>query len=86
MAATASNKLAAKPLPLQKSPAEWSAKKPLSAYKFQAQTKFYFCGPASTRLALTQRGKTASQKTLTKKPKSRKVSRLSRLIQGRPRR
>ncbi|MFI6723264.1 C39 family peptidase [Streptomyces sp. R-74717] len=38
--------------------------KTLSAYKFQKQKEDYYCGPAATRLALTQRGKKVSQKTL----------------------
>ncbi|MFE7042654.1 C39 family peptidase [Streptomyces atratus] len=38
--------------------------KTLSAYKFQKQKENYYCGPAATRLALTQRGKKVSQKTL----------------------
>ncbi|MFJ2088157.1 C39 family peptidase [Streptomyces sp. NPDC087901] len=44
----------------------YPAKKTLSAYKFQTQSTYYYCGPAATRLALTQRGKTVSQKTLAK--------------------
>ncbi|MFF2328891.1 MULTISPECIES: C39 family peptidase [unclassified Streptomyces] len=44
----------------------YPAKKTLSAYSFQTQSKYYYCGPAATRLALTQRGKTVSQKTLAK--------------------
>ncbi|WP_405688124.1 C39 family peptidase [Streptomyces sp. NBC_00057] len=44
----------------------YPAKRTLSAYKFQTQSTYYYCGPASTRLALTQRGKKVSQKTLSK--------------------
>ncbi|MCX5343805.1 C39 family peptidase [Streptomyces atratus] len=40
--------------------------KTLSTYKFQQQKTFYYCGPAATRLALTQQGKIVSQKTLAK--------------------
>ncbi|MFE7105323.1 C39 family peptidase [Streptomyces sp. NPDC057575] len=42
----------------------YPAKKTLSSYKFQTQSTYYYCGPAATRLALTQRGRTVSQKTL----------------------
>ncbi|MFI9624575.1 C39 family peptidase [Streptomyces sp. NPDC052042] len=47
-------------------PGNYPAKKSLSAYKFQTQSTYYYCGPAATRLALTQRNKTVSQKTLAK--------------------
>ncbi|MEU2133065.1 C39 family peptidase [Streptomyces sp. NPDC018352] len=43
---------------------DYPAAKTLSAYKFETQSKYYYCGPAATRLALTQRGKTFSQTTL----------------------
>ncbi|MFB7211813.1 C39 family peptidase [Streptomyces sp. NPDC056255] len=42
----------------------YPAAKTLSAYKFETQSTYYYCGPAATRLALTQRGKTFSQTTL----------------------
>ncbi|NJC84233.1 hypothetical protein HC030_16965 [Planosporangium mesophilum] len=31
------------------------------AYQYEAQPNFYYCGPASTRIALTARGKVVSQ-------------------------
>ncbi|MFD0823726.1 C39 family peptidase, partial [Micromonospora zhanjiangensis] len=31
------------------------------AYEYQAQINFYYCGPASTRIALTAKGKSPSQ-------------------------
>ncbi|MFF8918208.1 C39 family peptidase [Streptomyces sp. NPDC015032] len=46
------------------SEAGYPAQKTLSAYTFQTQSTYYYCGPAATRLALTQRGKTVSQETL----------------------
>ncbi|MFC9755362.1 C39 family peptidase [Streptomyces sp. NPDC056921] len=45
-------------------PPENDSAKTLSAYKFETQSKYYYCGPAATRLALTQLGKTFSQTTL----------------------
>ncbi|MEH0845187.1 C39 family peptidase [Micromonospora sp. CPCC 205711] len=38
-----------------------------AGYEYQAQPNFYYCGPASTRIALSAEGKTISQDELAKK-------------------
>ncbi|MFJ2896110.1 C39 family peptidase [Streptomyces sp. NPDC087218] len=47
-------------------PGDYPVSKKLSTYKFETQSTYYYCGPAATRLALTQRGRTVGQKTLAK--------------------